>query len=160
MSLLRSHGVEVVNVSRLFKTVPIGGGRQPPYVNAAVVVTSEHSPRELLRICKQIEREAGRTLGRRWGPRVLDLDIIDYAGRCVPGRQVPAPTALQYAGLILPHPRAHARSFVLIPVAEIAPAWRHPRLGATAEQLLRRRPLSERRAIIPMRPWPLAPTAG
>lgn len=140
----------MVRLSRRFKTSPVGGGRQPSFENAAVVVRTTRSPRELLRIAKAIEREAGRKLGRRWGPRPLDIDIIDVAGTLLPtGLRYIASTPAM-TGLIIPHPRAHLRAFVLIPLKEIAPTWRHPRLGRTVRQLLQRLPAAEHRSVVPL----------
>src|SRR5262249_8436131 len=87
-----------------------------------------------LRLVKGLERQAGRRLGQTWGPRPLDIDILDFGGRRLgwpPGRH-------RRGRLILPHPEAHRRAFVLVPVADIAPAWRHPVLGATPARPLAR----------------------
>jgi 2-amino-4-hydroxy-6-hydroxymethyldihydropteridine diphosphokinase len=86
----------------------------------------------MLRLLKRIERRAGRRLGRRWGPRPLDIDILDYRGTRIgwpPRRREPG-------RLILPHPEMHRRVFVLVPLLEIAPHWRHPILGLGARALL------------------------
>jgi 2-amino-4-hydroxy-6-hydroxymethyldihydropteridine diphosphokinase len=81
---------------------------------------------------RQVERAAGRERRERWGERTLDLDILDYNGMKL------NETADQStdAQLVLPHPSMHERAFVLEPIAEIAPRWRHPVLGSTAKQLL------------------------
>ncbi len=73
----------------------------------------------------QIESRLGRVRGERWGPRTIDLDLLDYAGQVI-----------DEPGLRLPHPRLHQRPFVLAPLAEAAPGWRHPLLHKTARELL------------------------
>ena len=98
------------------------------------MVEGSTSPAVLLRTLKRIERKAGRRLGRRWGPRQLDIDILDFGGR-----QIGNPHGRRRRGqLQLPHPEMHRRAFVLLPLREVAPFWRHPRLGLTVSALLAR----------------------
>lgn len=140
---LQSAGVAVVAGSRLHQTRAVGPGLQLPYFNAAIEVRTHATPRALLRILKSIERRAGRRFGRMWGPRSLDLDLLDYDGRLLGD-----PRRTHRSGqLVLPHPEMHRRAFVLVPLLEIAPDWRHPRLGKTARSLLRRLPLTARRGV-------------
>jgi 2-amino-4-hydroxy-6-hydroxymethyldihydropteridine diphosphokinase len=113
-------------LSRVRSTPALGpAGRA--FANAVALVTSELDPPSLLARLKQVEREFGRRPGRRWGPRVLDLDIILWSQGAWGGD-----------GLIIPHPQFRRRRFVLEPLAEIAPAWRDPISRATARQLLYR----------------------
>lgn len=109
---------------------PAGRG----FANAAAMVETEAGPPELLARLKAVERAFGRRGGRRWGPRVLDLDIILWSGGC-----------WEEGGLIVPHPAFRVRRFVLEPLAELVPLWRDPISGATVRQLLaglsRRRPV-------------------
>jgi 2-amino-4-hydroxy-6-hydroxymethyldihydropteridine diphosphokinase len=113
----------VVKTSGIHATAPLGpGGRR--FANAAVTVESTLPLIEVLRRIKAIETDFGRRGGKRWGDRVLDLDIIG-AGDAV----------VASAALKVPHPRLAERRFVLDPLVEIAPDWRHPRLNATARQL-------------------------
>lgn len=119
-------------LSRIRNTPALGpAGRG--FANAVAIVASELDPPELLAELKQIERAFGRRPGRRWGPRVLDLDIILWSGG-----------AWVSGGLVVPHPEFRSRRFVLAPLAELAPLWRDPIEGATVRQLLaalsRRRP--------------------
>ncbi len=114
-------------LSRWHVTAPEPPSGQPDYVNGVVLLEGEADPAALLAHLNRIEDQAGRVRGEPNAARVLDLDIIAM-GDLV--RDAPDP--------ILPHPRAHLRGFVLKPLAEIAPAWVHPRLGASVETLLRK----------------------
>ncbi len=128
--------IQVRAFSRLYQTAPLGPS-QPTYVNAAALVESVLSPGALLRFLKRLEHLAGRRAGRRWGPRPLDLDILDYKGRVYNWRRHSGggcPHACRE--LVLPHAGLHARPFALAPVAEIAPRWRHPVFHRTAIELL------------------------
>jgi 2-amino-4-hydroxy-6-hydroxymethyldihydropteridine diphosphokinase len=115
----------VIAVSPYHETDPVGFENQPPFLNAAVKILTDLSPAALLFAVKEIERRLGRTPTFRNGPRVIDIDLLDVRGRTVAGNR-----------LTLPHPRMQERRFVLEPLFQIAPRWRHPRLGKTARQLL------------------------
>ena len=108
--------------SSLYSTAPVGGPEQPDFVNAVVIVESELEPDEVLSILHEREQQAGRVRDVRWGPRTLDLDIIDAGGR-----------VSEDPVLTLPHPRAHERGFVLIPWAEIDPDAQVVGRGAVAD---------------------------
>jgi 2-amino-4-hydroxy-6-hydroxymethyldihydropteridine diphosphokinase len=129
---LEAHGLSLLAASRIYLTKPVGPRRQPPYVNAVVVVRCRMAPGALLRFLKWLERQAGRRLGPRWSPRSLDLDILDYGGR-----RLGWPAHRRQPGrLILPHPEMHKRAFVLVPLLEVVPAWRHPVLRVSGRALL------------------------
>jgi 2-amino-4-hydroxy-6-hydroxymethyldihydropteridine diphosphokinase len=113
----------VAHTSPIFDTAPIGPGSRR-YANAVAALDWGGNLPELLRHLKRIERDFGRRRGRRWGDRVLDLDII-AAGA----------TVLQAPGLSVPHPRLGGRRFVLDPLVMVAPDWRHPVHNLTARQL-------------------------
>ncbi len=117
---------QVSAVSRIWKTRPVGP-EQPDFSNAAAVINWPAGPGALLARCRQLEIDAGRNreTEQRWGPRVLDLDLL------VAERIVCVGPELE-----LPHPRFHERRFALEPAAEIAPGWRHQLLGHTIEELL------------------------
>jgi 2-amino-4-hydroxy-6-hydroxymethyldihydropteridine diphosphokinase len=112
--------VRLVKCSTLIETAPFGNINQPNFVNAVAQVDTALSPESLLRRLHMIERFAGRKRRRRWGPRTLDLDIIDYKGF--------VKTLSRHAlnELVLPHPGIAVRNFVLRPIMEVAPNWRHP----------------------------------
>jgi 2-amino-4-hydroxy-6-hydroxymethyldihydropteridine diphosphokinase len=121
--------VEVLARSNYHTTEPVGGPTdQPTYTNAAAVVSTSLEVGELLDVLQEIEADLGRdrSCEQRFGPRTCDLDLLSWGDAVVdePPR------------LIVPHPRLHERSFVLIPLVEVAPAWRHPTLGKTAVELL------------------------
>lgn len=98
--------------SALYRSAPWGVVAQPPFVNAAVLLDTGLSPRALLAALKAIEREAGRVPTYRWGPRILDLDILTYGDERV-----------DEPDLRIPHPRLHQRAFALVPLAEIDPRF-------------------------------------
>jgi 2-amino-4-hydroxy-6-hydroxymethyldihydropteridine diphosphokinase len=114
------HNIRVRNVSRLLETAPFGVTNQPGFVNAVALVETRLAPEALMRALHMIERKAGRVRRKRWGPRTLDLDLIDYNGL------VRAPARTTIKPLALPHPGVSERTFVLEPLVEIAPCWRHP----------------------------------
>ncbi|MBI5240276.1 MAG: 2-amino-4-hydroxy-6-hydroxymethyldihydropteridine diphosphokinase [Elusimicrobia bacterium] len=125
LRLARLPGGRVLARSRLYETAPVGPGRRR-YLNLAVRYRTALSPMGLLVELKRLEALAGRRPGRRWGPRPLDVDILDYAGRRLKNRW-----------LTLPHPRAAERAFALAPVCDVAPRWR-PDGRIAAARLLER----------------------
>ena len=108
---LREAGVRILRVSPLYRTAPVGGPEgQPDYVNAVIEVSTELSPYELLKLCNAVEAAHHRERLVRWGPRTLDIDVIDYDG-----------VISEDPVLTLPHPRAQERAFVLVPWAQMDP---------------------------------------
>lgn len=130
--------IAVRAVSPLYETRAVGHARQPAYVNAVALLDTTLPPEALLRVLKEIERRSGRRGGRPWGPRTLDIDIVDYKGltRHWTDRRGGFPRA-GARPLVLPHPLAHERPFVLKPLLDIAPDWRHPALKRSARELWR-----------------------
>ena len=120
----RADGVEVVGVSELRETDPVGVVDQPPFLNGAVSVETTLSPRVLLDLLLEVERSLGRERGERWGPRFVDLDLLVY------GNEV-----LDEPGLHVPHPRLHERRFALEPLAEMSPELEIPGRGTVSALL-------------------------
>ena len=118
--------------SSLLVTKPFGVLNQPDFVNAAAVIDTALPPEALMHKLHMIERAAGRRRGRRWGPRTLDLDLLEYQGLARLG----SPNALKL--LRLPHPGIAERGFVLAPLKEIVPHWKHPQNHLTASEMLKR----------------------
>ena len=108
----------VIATSSVYETDPVGGVEQGPYLNAVIIVATDLEPAELLKSALEIENLAHRVREVRWGPRTLDIDVIDVIG-----------FSSETDELTVPHPRAHERAFVLVPLLEIAPEWK---LGGTA----------------------------
>lgn len=116
----------VVRASHIIETAPLGPSIRR-YANAVVVIDSDLAPDELLDALQAMERAAGRRAGRRWGARVLDLDIVLWSGG-----------SFAAPGILVPHPHFRARDFVLGPLAEVAPGWRDPLTRLTVRQLAAR----------------------
>ena len=104
-------GVDVVEVSRVYETEPIGGPPQDRYLNAVLAIETELDPYALLALAQRIERDAQRVRAERWGPRTLDVDVLLYDD-----------VRLDDPDLTLPHPRIWERGFVLAPLRDVAPA--------------------------------------
>jgi 2-amino-4-hydroxy-6-hydroxymethyldihydropteridine diphosphokinase len=133
-SALDEHPLRLLKASRAIVTAPYGRTDQPDFVNAVAEIGTDLEPRVLLEHLHAIERRAGRRRTLHWGPRTLDLDLLDHHGVVLSGLAGRAGEP----PLVLPHPGIPERSFVLRPIAEIAPHWRHPVLGETASDLLKR----------------------
>jgi 2-amino-4-hydroxy-6-hydroxymethyldihydropteridine diphosphokinase len=146
LSVMKSRGIHTVAASHFYESAPIGVVRQPSFVNAVVAVETFEPLGQLLRIIKQIERSMGRRTGVHWGPRVIDIDIVSFRGQCASGRALGwvdrcgRPTVMRRGQVIVPHPEMHRRSFVLRPLCDVMPHWRHPVFNKTAQQLLRKLP--------------------
>ena len=116
--------VRVVAESELRETDPVGVVDQPPFLNGAVSVKTTRSPRALLDLLLEIERSLGRVRAERWGPRIVDLDLLVYGNGVVDD-----------AGLHVPHPRLHERRFALEPLADLNPELEIPGRGTVSALL-------------------------
>ncbi|MEP6800677.1 MAG: 2-amino-4-hydroxy-6-hydroxymethyldihydropteridine diphosphokinase [Acidobacteriota bacterium] len=120
-----AHLAPVLRVSSFYRTDPVGHLEQPDFQNAVAWLEVTSTPDDFLERLREIEREMGRVPRFRNGPREIDIDILDFGGLV---RSRPDP--------VLPHPRLAERRFVLAPLAEIAPEWRHPVTGRSAAEML------------------------
>jgi 2-amino-4-hydroxy-6-hydroxymethyldihydropteridine diphosphokinase len=148
-----------LRASRMWRTPAVPAGSGPDFVNAAAALSWSRAPEELLSILHGVEAEFGRVRRDRWGPRTLDLDLLAVGERVLPDRatfqvwaDLPADRQSREAPerLILPHPRMHERAFVLIPLAEVAPDWRHPVLDRSVAGMAGALPAAARAGLAPM----------
>lgn len=144
LELLARQALEISARSRLFRTPAFPAGSGPDFVNAAVIVQTCLSARDLLTCLHDVEFQMGRSRTTRWEARVLDLDLLSYGSAVSPDkatylqwRNLPAKEQAKHAPeqLILPHPRMQDRGFVLVPLLDVAPNWRHPVLGRTVAEM-------------------------
>jgi len=118
--------VQVLIESHIYETPPWGYENQPAFLNMVVKATTDLEPGALLSFLKQIEGELGRKQNFRWGPRLIDLDILFYDD-----------LVIDTPPLVIPHPRLHERAFVLVPLSDVAPNLIHPILGKSIQELLK-----------------------
>ncbi len=133
-ALQRSPGVRLLRSSSFYRTQPVSPVAQPPFVNSVFALECGLDPSALLSLLLRVEEGMGRVRKERWGPRVIDLDLLFYGEAIIRER-----------GLAVPHPRLHERRFVLAPLAEVAPDLVHPLLRQSASGLLA--------ALPPGGPW-------
>ena len=117
--------IKVLAKSHVYETPPWGYEDQPAFLNMIIKAETELEPKSLLKYLKQLEVELGREQNFRWGPRLIDLDILFYDNLVIN-------TPL----LVIPHPRLHERAFVLVPLADVAPDLIHPILQKSVSQLM------------------------
>ncbi|MDK2846200.1 MAG: 2-amino-4-hydroxy-6-hydroxymethyldihydropteridine diphosphokinase [Synergistales bacterium] len=122
--LLEERSLRISASSDVFETPPWGMENQPRFLNACVLAETDILPRALLELLLNIESDLGRIRRYKWGPREIDLDLLFYDDQ-----------VFNESGLVLPHPQMHRRVFVLVPLVQIAPDWRHPVLGKSIREL-------------------------
>jgi 2-amino-4-hydroxy-6-hydroxymethyldihydropteridine diphosphokinase len=144
-ALASSAGIELLAVSPVYETAPIGPPPQGHYLNAVLRLRTTLAPRALLERQLEIEACAGRERGERDAARTLDVDLLLFGARVV-----------NEPGLVVPHPRMVERAFVLEPLCDLAPEFRHPTLGLTIEELVRR--VRDPAAVKRYRGFALGPT--
>jgi len=121
---LKQCGIAILSVSSFYQTPAWPDPSEPPFVNAVASVATRLQPAELLALLHDVEAGFGRVRSRANAPRTLDLDLLDYDGRILASE------------IVLPHHRLAERSFVLMPLAEIAPGWQHPLTRQSAGEML------------------------
>ena len=120
INILGSHGkIEVTKRSSMYETDPVGFTEQDQFLNMVIEIRTSLSPETLLHQCLQVEIDLGREREFKWGPRIIDLDILLYNH-----------LVIESENLLIPHPRMQERAFVLIPLLEVAPRIEHPSINA------------------------------
>lgn len=161
LEALVTEGLSVLAVSRFYATPCFPAGSGPDYVNAAAVVAGneESDATSLLAALHAVEDRFGRVRNKRWGMRTLDLDLLALGDSVVPDATTQdswrslareAQVRAVPGGLILPHPRLQDRAFVLVPLADVAPDWVHPRTGKSVAAMLADLPDADRAAVKPL----------
>jgi 2-amino-4-hydroxy-6-hydroxymethyldihydropteridine diphosphokinase len=125
VKLIQEHNIHIICQSSWYETAPVPPSPQSNFINGVISVKTEFNSFDLLRLLLTIETKMGRTRGVENAARIIDLDLIGYNDEIV-----------ETKNLVLPHPRFHERAFVVEPLNEIAPDWRHPILGLTIKKLL------------------------
>lgn len=123
-SLIERYIGRISAKSRIYETQPWGYAEQADFYNQALEVRTLLQPKQILEVMKRIESEAGRTTGEKWGPRLLDVDLLLYDNMVI-----------NAPDLTVPHPRLQERNFALVPLMELASELRHPVLNLTIEEL-------------------------
>jgi len=145
LELLSSESLRILSASVEYRSPAFPAGSGPDYVNGAILCATSMARAEVLKTLHKVEESLGRTRLKRWAARVIDLDLIDFAGQVAPDLlnfqkwfNLPLKQQMQHAPeqLILPHPRLQDRPFVLIPMRDIVPNWVHPVTGLSVNQML------------------------
>lgn len=130
---------ESLRCSPFYRSAPVPPSDQPDCINAVAQIRTKMGPELLMETLHEIEARFGRVRSQRNAARVLDLDLLAYGDRVTRPPRTP----------ILPHPRLHRRAFVLRPMADLDAGWRHPRLGITVADMVRRLPARDDVKVLP-----------
>ncbi|MEX0299369.1 MAG: 2-amino-4-hydroxy-6-hydroxymethyldihydropteridine diphosphokinase [Kordiimonas sp.] len=142
--LLQKLPLEVTKVSSVYQTAPVPASGQPDFLNIAVSAETQLSAQELLDAFQRIEVGCGRKPAERWSARTMDIDLLAYGAEVLPSNRSwqsvvdDKDPAAFLEEPVIPHPRLHKRAFVLIPLLDITPKWRHPVLNMSVEELANR----------------------
>ena len=145
LAALKAESLRITRVSRMYRTPAFPAGIGPDYVNAVVAAETSLTAHQVLAALHRIEADLGREREQRWGDRTVDLDLLDYGGEIRPDLDeyrhwADAPMGVQRSEapehLILPHPRIQDRAFVLVPLRDVAPDWRHPVSGLSVDEMI------------------------
>ncbi len=159
LMLLAGEGLCLRAVSRFYRSPAFPAGSGPDYVNACAMLTGPAEPEAILAVLHRVEARLGRQRSVRWAARGIDLDLLALGDALLPDARTQAhwrdlPLARQMTEtperLILPHPRMADRAFVLIPLAEIAPSWRHPATGETVAEMANRLDVGQKAGLEPL----------
>lgn len=138
LGVLERDGVRPVTISPLYASPAWPDANDPEYVNAVACVETSHAPQSLMMCLHKVEMMFGRKRSEKNAPRTLDLDILDYMGR------------ISGTNPVLPHPRLETRAFVLVPLGDVAPDWRHPVSGRCVTELIAALPQADRDSVMPI----------
>lgn len=163
VAALAAEGLAVGQLSNLYQTPCFPPGAGPDYVNAAASIPLRHdqSAAAVLQVLHRVEAQFGRERVQRWGMRTLDIDLLAMGDSVLPDRDtfqswfdLPDEAQRRTAPdrLILPHPRLQDRAFVLVPLADVAPEWRHPVLHKTVVQMLQALPVGDVAQVVALNP--------
>jgi len=127
IELIAVKKIKIIKISNIYETPSYPNDKNPKFLNICLSIKSKEKPETLINMFKIIEKKLLRKRGIRNQPRTCDIDIIDYYGKIINSDKI-----------IVPHPRAHLRNFVLYPLKEIAPEWLHPRLNKKIDFLIKK----------------------
>lgn len=157
LAAIAAAGVTAIRCSALYRTPAFPPGAGPDFVNGALSFQSSLWPAQVLNIFHEIETSFARTRHHRWAGRTLDLDLVAAGNAVLPDATTwrhwhdltPAAQRTETPGeLILPHPRLQDRAFVLVPLMDVAPEWRHPVLGRTIAEMCAEIPAADRDSVV------------
>ena len=127
LALIKLENIKIIKKSSIYETPSYPNENNPKFLNIGIEVKCSYSPKDLIKRLNKIEKKLQRTRGVKNQPRTCDIDLIDYKGKIFNSKE-----------LIIPHPKAHLRNFVLFPIKEISPLWIHPILNKKIDFLIKK----------------------